>query len=54
MGVTANNGEIEALIHRRIPLWYDSRGDDATIVNDPMLVGITPSGALNGSNFRLH
>jgi hypothetical protein len=47
MGVTANNGEIEALIHRRIPLWYDSRGDDATIVNDPMLVGITPSDSVD-------
>ena len=41
MAVTATRGKMELLTHRRLSMLDDPRGNDDSIVNDTMLVGLT-------------
>ncbi|XP_019863647.1 PREDICTED: epididymis-specific alpha-mannosidase-like isoform X2 [Amphimedon queenslandica] len=43
MGVTANEGRMELLTHRRLQMLDDPRGDDTSIINDTMLLGLINS-----------
>ncbi|KAL5497387.1 hypothetical protein EMCRGX_G013852 [Ephydatia muelleri] len=44
MGVAAHGGIMEIMLHRRLPILFDPRGDDDSVMTDSVLLGFVSSG----------